>query len=106
MPKRFDSHLNVLPRAQKEIWPHLAAVAPSSFVLYGGTAVALHLGHRQSLDFDFFRAEPLDKDTLRAKLAFVGGATIVQDAPDTFVVLAQMPSGEVKVSFFGSIGFG
>ncbi|MGM0425440.1 MAG: nucleotidyl transferase AbiEii/AbiGii toxin family protein [Thermodesulfobacteriota bacterium] len=27
---------------------------PSEFVLYGGTAIALHLGHRSSVDFDFF----------------------------------------------------
>jgi Nucleotidyl transferase AbiEii toxin, Type IV TA system len=30
----------------------------------------------------------------------------LQDAPDTLAVLAAMPSGPVKVSFFGSIGFG
>lgn len=29
-------------------------VARRSFVLYGGTAVALYLGHRESVDFDFF----------------------------------------------------
>jgi Nucleotidyl transferase AbiEii toxin, Type IV TA system len=77
-----------------------------SFVLYGGTAVALHLGHRESLDFDFFRYEPLDKDQVRDAFGFVRRATILQDAPDTLVVLAEMPSGLVKVSFFGGIGFG
>ncbi|MDF1482816.1 nucleotidyl transferase AbiEii/AbiGii toxin family protein [Extensimonas sp. H3M7-6] len=25
------------------------------FALYGGTAIALRLGHRQSVDFDFFQ---------------------------------------------------
>jgi hypothetical protein len=30
----------------------------------------------------------------------------LQDAPDTLVVLAQMPSGPVKILFFGSTGFG
>jgi hypothetical protein len=77
-----------------------------SFVLYGGTAVALHLGHRESLDFDFFRYEPLDKDQVRDAFGFVRGAAILQDSPDTLVVLAAMPSGLVKVSFFGGIGFG
>jgi len=77
-----------------------------SFVLYGGTAVALHLGHRESLDFDFFRYEPLDKDQVRDAFGFVRRAAILQDAPDTLVVLAEMPSGLVKVSFFGGIGFG
>jgi hypothetical protein len=66
----------------------------------------LQLGHRESLDFDFFRSEPLDKDQLRAEFGFVRGATILQDTPDTFVIVAGMPSGPVKVSFFGNINFG
>jgi len=73
---------------------------------FGGTAIALHLGHRESLDFDFFRYAPLDKDQLRNAFGFVRGAAILQDAPDILVVLAEMPSGLVKVSFFGGIGFG
>src|SRR5262245_60249590 len=54
MPKRFDPRLDILPDAQRELWPQLSAAPRLSFVLYGGTAVALHLGHRQSVDFDFF----------------------------------------------------
>jgi hypothetical protein len=77
-----------------------------NFVLYGGTAVALHLGHRISLDFDFFRSEPLDKDRVRSKFQFINHAAILQDTPDTLVVLANLPSGSVKVSFSGGISFG
>jgi hypothetical protein len=106
MPQRLEPKLGVLPPAQKEIWTSLAPAPKLNFVLYGGTAVALHLGHRESLDFDFFRSEPLDKDQIRAAFRFISGAAILQDAPDTLVVLAEMPSGPVKVSFFGSIGFG
>jgi len=46
-------HLDILPPAQRKIWDALSAL-PSEFVLYGGTAIALQLGHRQSVDFDFF----------------------------------------------------
>jgi hypothetical protein len=35
-----------------------------------------------------------------------GGAAVLKDAPETLVVLAEMPAGPVKVSFFGSISFG
>lgn len=45
--------LSVLPVEQKQVWPELKDV-PKDFVLYGGTAVALRFGHRQSVDFDFF----------------------------------------------------
>jgi hypothetical protein len=106
MPQRLEPKLGVLPPAQREIWTSLAPAPRLNFVLYGGTAIALHLGHRESLDFDFFRSEPLDKDQIRAAFGFINGAAILQDTPDTLGVLAEMPSGPVKVSFFGGIGFG
>jgi hypothetical protein len=106
MPRLFDPRLDVLPDAQKEIWASLAPSPRLSFVLYGGTAVALHLGHRQSIDFDLFRAEPLDKDEIRVAFPFLADATVLQDTPDTLVAVTSMLSGPVKISFFGSIGFG
>jgi hypothetical protein len=106
MPQSLEPKLDVLPKAQKEIWPSLAAAPQLDFVLYGGTAIALHLGHRESLDFDFFRSEALDKDRIRAQFRFAHGADVLQDAPNTLVILAKMPAGAVKVSFFGGIGFG
>jgi hypothetical protein len=106
MPLRLDPKLNILPAAQREIWDLLANAPGLGFVLYGGTAIALHLGHRESLDFDFFRAEPLDKNQIRATFDFVRGAAVLQDSLNTLVILAEMPSGVVKVSFFGGIGFG
>jgi hypothetical protein len=106
MPQGLEPKFSILEAAQREIWPKLAPARRLSFVLYSGTAVALHLGHRESLDFDFFRSEPLDKDQIRAAFGFVRGAGVLQDVPDTLVVRAEMPSGLVKVSFFGGIGFG
>jgi len=102
----FEAKLSILPAAQREIWPLLAPSQDLKFVLYGGTAVALQLGHRESLDFDFFRSAPLDKAEVREQFGFSSGAAILQDAPNTLVVSAKMPSGSVKVSFFGGIGFG
>jgi hypothetical protein len=106
MPQRLEPKLGVLPAAQREIWTSLAPAPQLNLVLYGGTAIALHLGHRESLDFDFFRSEPLDKDQIRAAFGFINGAAILQDAANTLVVVAEMPSGPVRISFFGGIGFG
>jgi hypothetical protein len=106
VPQRLEPKLEILPAAQKEIWSRLAPAAHLNFVLYGGTAIALHLGHRESLDFDFFRSDPIDKDQIRAEFQFVSGAAVLQDAPETLVLLAKMPAGLVKVSFFGGIKFG
>jgi hypothetical protein len=61
MPEFFEPKTAILPQAQQEIWPLLAPAAALSFVLYGGTAVAVYLGHRISVDFDFFRSAPLNK---------------------------------------------
>jgi Nucleotidyl transferase AbiEii toxin, Type IV TA system len=49
----FSPRLDILPDAQRRLWPELAQT-PEDFTLYGGTAIALRLGHRQSVDFDFF----------------------------------------------------
>ncbi len=46
-------HLGILPPPQRLIWDALGAL-PVEFVLNGGTAIALQLGHRQSIDFDLF----------------------------------------------------
>jgi hypothetical protein len=106
LPQRLDPKLNVLPAAQQKIWPSLAPAFGLNFVLYGGTAIALHLGHRESLDFDFFKSDPLDKDRIREALGFIQEAAVLQDAPDTLAILAQTPLGPVKISFFGNIRIG
>jgi hypothetical protein len=102
----FEPKTSILPKAQQEIWPLLAPAAGLSFVLYGGTAVALHLGHRVSVDFDFFRSSPLDKKELETFLPFLANAQTTQEEPNTLVVNVPMPSGLVKVSFFGGIDIG
>jgi hypothetical protein len=106
MPRCFEPRLEVLPGAQREVWPQLRPAAGLSFVLYGGTAIALCLGHRVSLDFDFFRAEPLDKDELRSAFAWLSDATILQDEVDTLAASVMVGSEAIKLSFFGGIGFG
>jgi hypothetical protein len=52
MSKAFVPRLDILPDAQRRLWPELART-PDNFTLYGGTAIALRLGHRQSADFYF-----------------------------------------------------
>ena len=59
--------LDALPEAQRHLWPMLQPLAGLGFVLYGGTAISLRLGHRQSVDFDFFTDRPLDPQALRSR---------------------------------------
>ncbi|GAC1341385.1 MAG: nucleotidyl transferase AbiEii/AbiGii toxin family protein [Beijerinckiaceae bacterium] len=106
MAPSIEPRLDILPDAQRAIWSALRPSIEMGLVLYGGTAVALRLGHRNSLDFDFFCANPLDKSEVRNRFAFMPSAEIVQDAPNTLVALARTSVGEPKVSFFGGINFG
>ena len=102
----FDPHREVLPPAQIEIWPHLAPSVEIGLVLYGGTAGALRLGHRASVDFDFFTEEPLDREALFRSFPFLARSRAVQDAQDTLSVLAPSRAASVRLSFFGGIDIG
>ncbi|MDE0458425.1 MAG: nucleotidyl transferase AbiEii/AbiGii toxin family protein [Chromatiales bacterium] len=102
----FVPRLDILPDEQRALWPALSRV-PKSFVLYGGTAIALRLGHRVSVDFDFFSSEPLDFEVLLA-LPFVRNAEILQQEPATLTISTPRAGSvaPVKVSFFGDLDMG
>ena len=97
--RKFKPHLEILPAAQRKLWAELSAV-PREFVLYGGTALALHLGHRNSVDFDFFSNRALDLSALEADISFLKGARIVQREKNTLSAIVDR-GDSVKVSFFG-----
>lgn len=51
----------ILTKTQEELLPFVKAFAPQ-YYLVGGTAIALHLGHRESIDFDLFTHKKIDKN--------------------------------------------
>jgi Nucleotidyl transferase AbiEii toxin, Type IV TA system len=97
--KKFSPHLEILPAAQRRLWPEFDQV-PSEFTLYGGTAIALHLGHRQSVDFDFFGDRPFEPDKLQAAIPFLEMARLRQREANTLTAIVNR-DGKVAVSFFG-----
>lgn len=105
----FVPRLEVLPSEQRRLWPDLAPTSGLGLVLYGGTAIALRLGHRPSVDFDFFTEAPLDRSGIRAALPFVDRSLVLQDQPDAWTMLVPVDGGDrgqVKVSFFGGLTIG
>jgi hypothetical protein len=92
-------HLDILPPAQRKLWDALGGL-PSEFVLYGGTAIALQLGHRQSVDFDFFTRSEFDPEHLLATTPLLAGADLVEMAPNT-LTLRHGQHDPVLLSFFG-----
>lgn len=100
---------DVLPVAQRQLWPALSIVKNEAFVLYGGTAVALYLGHRESVDFDFFTDRTFLPDELFVQFEFLHGAQILQSQSNTLTVLVRGTEADkdmVKISFFGGLSFG
>ena len=101
----IEPRLDILPNAQKEIWPSLVDVR-DAFVLYGGTGLALRLGHRTSVDFDLFSHDPLDSERLFG-LRLLANAETLQRSEDTLTVSLSTQAGDpVKLSFFGGIDLG
>ncbi|MEG6506908.1 nucleotidyl transferase AbiEii/AbiGii toxin family protein [Nitratidesulfovibrio sp. 1201_IL3209] len=101
MPERFAPNLDILPESQKTLWAELKGT-PDDFVLYGGTALALRLGHRTSVDFDFFSNRPFDPEALYAAIPYLHGAVVQQMAPNTLTCSVDR-GGPVQVSFFGGL---
>jgi hypothetical protein len=58
----------ILTRKQQELLPYINTFG-RTFYLAGGTAVALHIGHRRSIDFDLFTRSELRKSLINKKLA-------------------------------------
>jgi hypothetical protein len=96
--------LSVLPAPQRRLWDELHAT-PKHFTLYGGTALALRLGHRQSVDFDFFSAESFVPTRLSAEVDYLRGATLRREAANTLTMSADR-GGPVLLSFFGGLRLG
>ena len=99
----------ILPPAQRRLWPELRPALNLGFVLYGGTALALRLGHRPSIDFDFFTEKSLDRNILSQAFSFFSQSLVLQDERNTLTLLVPYIDTDragVKVSFFGEIGFG
>jgi hypothetical protein len=95
----FVPRLDILPPSQRRLWDEFGIIPPE-FVLYGGTALALHFGHRQSVDFDFFGDRAFEPRELITALSFLAAAAITQQAPNTLSVTVDR-GGPVRLSFFG-----
>ena len=60
-------HSDILTKTQADLLP-LIKQFNSSFYLVGGTALALQLGHRRSIDFDLFTEKAYDSLSIRATI--------------------------------------
>lgn len=78
-------HIEVLTAAQQRILPACAGPAKQwQAYLAGGSALALHLGHRRSDDFDWFTTQTTPPDKVLTDLRSVGAVKVLQNTEGTF----------------------
>ena len=63
-------HKEILTKEQIELFPLLKKVS-RNFGLVGGTAVALHVGHRESIDFDLFSYKKFNNQVIKRNISRV-----------------------------------
>ncbi len=90
-------HDALLNPAQQSALALLSPVRESgTFYLAGGTALALHLGHREPVDFGFFRArDTLTVDCGGVKVSFFGcPLDVIQE-----ILYSAVPWDQIKRYF-------
>jgi len=86
----------ILSKKQQELLP-LIKVFSSEFGLVGGTAIALQLGHRESIDFDLFKQGQFDILTIRKQItALFPIAQVRVENPDEYTVKVN----DVQMTFY------
>jgi len=97
--KKTIFHYDILDKQRRSVLPLLKRFK-SKFYLAGGTGLALQLGHRDSIDFDFFSPKPIDtvKLYVEVKETFVGyKIKKIQEEKNTLTVVLNQ---KIKISFF------
>ncbi len=87
-------HLEVLSKEQVDLLPILSQFK-REYYLVGGTAIALHIGHRESIDFDLFKEKNIRKKDVYSKLKTIDYKVSFADYNQI-----NMLSYGVKITFF------
>lgn len=91
-------HEESLTHKGRELFPHLAHF--DDFYLVGGSALALHIGHRVSVDFDMFSPDPLPKNILTLVHRAFGRAIPIAVTYDDPGQQLNLVIDGVKATFF------
>jgi hypothetical protein len=92
-------HWNILDEKRIAILPLLHNIIADGFYLAGGTALALHIGHRDSIDFDFFTVSEIDTVSLFRTIETVFTGHIIQKVQEEKNTLGIIIDETIKISF-------
>ena len=91
-------HREVITEAVERTLRDLQRIsALTNFYLAGGTGLALHVGHRRSIDLDFFTREPFGPEAILGRLEKLDGLQVLAKDLETL----HLNLRETKVSFLG-----
>lgn len=79
-------HKDVLSKEQLELLPLIKLFA-KEYYLVGGTAIALHIGHRRSVDFEGIIKIPTLLDLAAMKAYALGGRAKWKDYVDLYFII-------------------
>ncbi len=92
-------YYDILDKKRLDILP-LLKVFKDDFYLAGGTALALYIGHRDSIDFDFFSLRDLDTVKLFEKIKKVFAEHEILKIQEENNTLTVLIDDNIKLSFF------
>ena len=88
-------HKEILSKNQLELLP-LVRLFKREFYLVGGTAIALHIGHRRSIDFDLFKQDKLVHSRILNKIDTFKPYTVTRRVEEQLNLILK----DVKFTFF------
>ena len=88
-------HKEILSEKQKELLPLIRQFS-REYYLAGGTAVALHIGHRRSIDFDLFKFSSLNH---KKNIDRIAGLRLPYEVTWRETGQMNVTVGDVKMTF-------
>ena len=89
-------HKEILTKEQSELLPVVKSFS-KNFGMVGGTAIALHIGHRHSIDFDLFTDKSFDNNVIKRKISKQARVDkLLYTTTDQFNLIVN----NVKMTFF------
>lgn len=86
----MDYYTDTLPKGTKLVLENIKKLPEiRKFYLTGGSALSLHLGHRESEDLDFFTKTPFQPQELQQKLSILGALEDVTVEENTLNLFMQ-----------------
>ena len=92
-------HWEILDRKRKNLLHKLAFLKEEGFYLAEGTGLALQLGHRKSLDFDFYKKERFNPEEIQKELISTLGPKHVEPVQSTKGFL-EVHIKSIEITFF------